>query len=77
MSAPLARIVDQYSGRKATQFFRALSEADELCAELDGLRELQCRVQELEAENAELKTQLAAARSERDTANTRRGRTGW
>jgi uncharacterized coiled-coil DUF342 family protein len=50
--APPVRRVDMLSGDVApTKYFAALSEADKLCAELDGLRELQTRIQELEAEN--------------------------
>lgn len=50
-----SRRVDQFTGEIAnTQFFKALSEADQFCADLDALRdqrdELLIRVQELEAE---------------------------
>jgi len=44
---------------RPSKFLAALSEADNICRELDELRELQTRVQELEAENAELRSQLA------------------
>lgn len=83
MSAPLARRVDMLSGDVApTRYFQALSEADNLCRELDTLHELQCRNAELEAENTDLAERLrdlqethqatlgllARARAERDTA---------
>lgn len=58
-SAPRARIVDALSGQKApARFFQALSEADNLCAELDTLRELQTRVDELAAERDDLAERL-------------------
>lgn len=61
-SAPRARLVDALSGEKAPdRFFKALSEADNFVREIDSLRELQCRIAELEAENRELKQQLAAS----------------
>jgi hypothetical protein len=57
--APRARLVDALSGDVApTAYFKALSEADSLCAELDTLRELQTRNQELAAENADLAERL-------------------
>lgn len=59
MSAPLARRVDMLSGDVApTKYFQALSEADNLCRELDELRELQTRVAELTAENTDLAERL-------------------
>lgn len=62
MSAPRVRRVNAFNGQVApTKYFQALSEADNLCRELDGLRELQCRVQELEAENAELSERLQSS----------------
>jgi hypothetical protein len=45
--APLFNIPQR--GEQPAGFFKALSEADSLCQELDGLRELQTRVAELEA----------------------------
>ena len=48
-SAPRVRAVDMLTGTKApTKFFRALSEADHFCRELDEVNELRVRVQELE-----------------------------
>lgn len=59
MTAPLARRVDMLSGEVApTKYFQALSEADDLCREIDGLRELQTRVQELVAERDDLAERL-------------------
>jgi chromosome segregation ATPase len=50
-SAPRARIVDALTGARAPdKFIAALSEADNLCAELDTLREIQCRLAEVEAD---------------------------
>ena len=43
-------------------FFKALSEAENFVAEVDTVRELQCRLDELEAENRSLKARLAAFR---------------
>lgn len=74
-SAPRTRIVDALSGKVS-------SEAAEFCLELDGLRELQCRLQEVEAERDDLAERLESlhnahnitlgllctARAERDTA---------
>ena len=63
MSAPSVRRVDQLSGQKAPDvFFASLREADDTLAELDALRENAVRVDELLAENAELKRQLGEAR---------------
>lgn len=57
--APQARLVDALSGEKAPNaYFKALSEADNLCAELDTLRELQTRNQELAAERDDLAERL-------------------
>jgi hypothetical protein len=62
--APLFNIPQR--GEAPTAFFRALSEADGFCDDLDRVRELQCRVNELESENRELRLQLAQARGQRD-----------
>lgn len=60
--APLARTVDALTGaRTPEKFFESLSEADNFCAELDGLRETQTRLAELEAENAATREAFAAA----------------
>jgi hypothetical protein len=77
MSAPLARIVDQYSGRKATQFFKALSEADEFVKEVADMERLRDENAELHIRVQELETELAAVRAERDTANAKAARRGW
>lgn len=61
MTAPIARRVDMLSGEVApTKYFQALSEADDFVREMDGLRELQTRVQELEAERDDWQTAAAA-----------------
>jgi hypothetical protein len=65
VSAPQVRIVDALSGNIAAppeEFFRALAEADEVCRERDMLRELQTRVQELEAERDQLADDLIGSR---------------
>lgn len=84
MTGPAFRAVDALSGevaKRPSAWWAANSEADEFCRELEGLRELQCRVEDLELElaeeqelrmrlvrkNAELKQKLARAESERDT----------
>lgn len=65
MTAPSVRRVDQLTGAKAPDvFWASLREADEAAAELDALREKAVRVDELEAENAELKRQLAELREQ-------------
>jgi hypothetical protein len=59
MTAPAARRVDALTGHVANEkFFKALSEADAFVREVDTLRELQCRVDELAAENADLAERL-------------------
>lgn len=66
-SAPLIRSVDALTGQRPPgKFFEAMSEADNLCRELDGVKELRCRVDELVAENRELRLQLGRARAQRD-----------
>ena len=76
MTAPRARTVDQFSGRRApTKFFAALSEADAFCRELDEFDELRTRVQELGAENRELKDENLELRMQLERA--RHGRRGW
>lgn len=75
MTAPKVRRVDALTGRVANErFFGALSEADSLCRELDGVRELQCRIDELEEELSDLRDlhirtvcENARLRQERDT----------
>jgi chromosome segregation ATPase len=58
-SAPLVRTVDALTGQVApTKYFQALSEADDYCKELDGLRELQTRLAEVESENTDLSERL-------------------
>lgn len=65
MSAPSVRRVDQLSGHKAPDvFFASLREADDTLAELDALRESAVRVDELEAENKQLRAELAAAKKQ-------------
>lgn len=80
-SAPRTRRVDALSGTKSPDS-ALLSEATNFCLELDGLRELQTRLQELEAERDDLAERLESlhnahqitlgllctARAERDTA---------
>ena len=80
--APRFRAVEQHTGEVAAR--PALSEADELCRELDTLRELQTRIQELEAEvehqrylRGLLVTENAQLRQERDTALAVQRRTSW
>jgi len=63
-SAP--RFNNALRGEASGAFERALSEADEFVKELDTVRELQCRNDELEAENRALKAELA-----------KRKRVGW
>jgi chromosome segregation ATPase len=59
MTAPNVRRVDMLTGQVApTKYFEALSEADNFVREIDDLRELQCRVQELESENTDLSERL-------------------
>lgn len=61
------RRVDQLSGQKAPDvFFASLREADDNLAELDALRESAVRVDELIAENAELRRQLAELREQQE-----------
>lgn len=66
-AAPHQRRVDMLTGAKAPDaFFNALSEATEFCRELDDLRAKQCRIDELEAENRELRARVAAYRGAGD-----------
>ena len=61
------RRVDQLSGQKAPDvFFASLREADDTLAELDALRENAVRVNELLAENADLRRQLAELREQQE-----------
>lgn len=65
--APSFRSIDQLAREHdPSKFFGALSEADNFVAELDGLRELQCRVEELEAERDDLADQLVGLRDAHD-----------
>ncbi len=67
MSAPSVRRVGQLSGHKAPDvFFASLREADDNLAELDALRESAVRVDELLAENADLRRQLAELREQQE-----------
>lgn len=60
MSAPHTRRVNALTGEVADSgFFKALSEADEFVREIDTVRELQTRVDELTAERDELKREVA------------------
>lgn len=91
MSAPLWNSVDVFKGEvreRPSQFFTAMSEADEHFAELERARELAVRVDELLEELAEVKdrnsrlvntiaamrTQLDRVTQERDTAKLVGGR---
>lgn len=71
MSAPHTRRVNALTGEVADSgFFKALSEADEFVREIDTVRELQTRVDELTAENRDLRAELAEA-------NRKLSRRGW
>lgn len=64
MIGPEIRIVNALTGEVAdrpSRFMQSLSEADNYVRELDTVRELQTRVQELEAERDEWKTRALAA----------------
>lgn len=59
IDAPKVRLVNALNGKKAPdKFMAALSEADDFVREIDTLRELQCKVDELTAENTELHDRL-------------------
>lgn len=62
-TAPTYRAVCQLTGDvrpdRPSQFFRALSEADNFCAELDRTRELRAENTRLRARVAELEAELA------------------
>lgn len=76
VEAPKVRTVDMFTGARTTAFFRALSEADHFCSELEDLKRLQdieeeygelsLRCTELLHENAELRKKLAMVTAERD-----------
>lgn len=67
MTAPRFRSLDQLTGEIAERpdkFRQALSEADDFIKELDGVRELRTRLQEVEAERDDLERELAVCRAE-------------
>jgi len=76
--APQFNSVNVLKGEVAerpSKFLAALSEADSLCRELDELRETQTRVQELAAENRELRDENLKLRVQLERA--KQGRSGW
>lgn len=59
IEAPNVRLVNALTGQKAPdKFMAALSEADDFVREIDTVRELQCRIDELTAERNDLAERL-------------------